>query len=625
MSDQDLKSHWQDWTTFGLRWVFLIGMSLAVFITRSQTQTTGKIVYDDIATAFGIGVGITLMIGLCAYIKSLQAALPYVLMLGDWALAIVYVLLIKTDIILLIAVMSFLSVSGVLRLGPNWGIIHVGGVIIASIGTVIYQNYDLAKNFDFINNDALGFFEPYLVPLLVALLASLSVGIWLSVQHERTSGQRAVLNEAINSRGKQVEDMRARARALSDMTQTLSGTLRFDKILDATLDIGRYSLRSSSKQRVVSIVMLFRGSNDSLYIVNSRGLNHIDDHRSIAGQEGIVREALEKTTSVIGKDPFRDPELRSFNAFQGVHSIMIIPLRAHYDNYGVLIFGSSEKNAFREDHIDTLNAISVQATVALQNAVLYNSLMEEKERIIKMEGEARKALVRDLHDVPTQTVSAFAMRIRIIMRLMEKNPDEVPSELEQVEKIALRATEELRHVLFKLRPLALESQGLRAALDQLAEKLQKTYKQNVMVRVQPDAEYFLDETKQGALFYLIEEAVNNARKYAEAKLIKVTIDRKGSELIVRIRDNGIGFDTKAVDDGYDERGSFGMVNMRERAELIDGSLTLKSVAGKGTEITVIIPVEDSVQSRERATQLRSQMPDTKLAKTAMASLNQMQY
>src|SRR5690606_29739996 len=103
--------------------------------------------------------------------------------------------------------------------------------------------------------------------------------------------------------------------------------------------------------------------------------------------------------------------------------------------------------------------------MALQNAVLYNSLMEEKERIIQMEEDARKALVRDLHDIPTQTVSAVAMRIRIIMRLLEKNPDQVMSELQTVEEMTLRATEEIRHVLFKLRPLALESQGLSAALD----------------------------------------------------------------------------------------------------------------------------------------------------------------
>src|SRR5690606_16310640 len=119
MTDQELKPHWQDWTSFGLRWVFLIGMSLAVFITRYQAQTTGNVDYTDIATAFGIGVTVTLVLGACAYVKSLQATVPYVLTLGDWVLAVVYVLLVKDDIILLIGIMSYLSLSGLLRTGPN--------------------------------------------------------------------------------------------------------------------------------------------------------------------------------------------------------------------------------------------------------------------------------------------------------------------------------------------------------------------------------------------------------------------------------------------------------------------------------------------------------------------------
>ena len=621
MTDQELKSHWQDWTLFGLRWVFLIGMSLAVFITRSQLE--GEVVYEDIAIAFGIGVVITLAYGVATFVPSLHSTTPWILTIGDLILAVVYTLLVKQDPILLIAVMGILTVSGLLRLGASWGVFQVIGVIVASMGTLIYLEYDATNTVDRVLEQTGDFFEPYLITLTIVVLLSFVNGLWLYVEHEQTSGKEDALNEAISARGKQLEDMRERARALSEMTQTLSGTLKFDKILDAALDIGRLSLRTTTKQRVVSIVMLFRTRDDALYIVNSRGLNHIDEHRIVRGTEGLLFDALDKGIPVIGKDAFKDPELRVFNAFQGIHSILAMPLRAHYDNYGLLIFGSSAKDAFNADHIDTLNAISVQATVALQNAVLYNNLMEEKERIIQMEEDARKALVRDLHDIPTQTISAVAMRIRIIMRLLERDPSQIPDELEQVESMALRATEEIRHVLFKLRPLALESQGLTAALGQLAEKLKTTYKQNVDVRVHPDVELYLDETKQGALFYLVEEAVNNARKYAEAKLIKIAIDRKGEELILRIADNGIGFDTNAVDSNYDERGSFGMVNMRERAELIDGTLKLRSVPGKGTTITVVIPVDGSVKSRERTTQLRSQMPDTKLAMNAMSSLNQM--
>jgi signal transduction histidine kinase len=159
--------------------------------------------------------------------------------------------------------------------------------------------------------------------------------------------------------------------------------------------------------------------------------------------------------------------------------------------------------------------------------------------------------------------------------------------------MSLRATEELRHVLFKLRPLALESQGLSAALQQLAEKMGKTYKQNVVVQVGQDVEMYLDQSAQGVIFYLIEEAVNNARKYAEASLITVKIARKGGVILLRIADNGKGFDTDKIA-GNDK--SYGMTNMRERAELLDGSIKVESAPGIGTTISVSIPITERVRS-----------------------------
>jgi signal transduction histidine kinase len=104
----------------------------------------------------------------------------------------------------------------------------------------------------------------------------------------------------------------------------------------------------------------------------------------------------------------------------------------------------------------------------------------------------------------------------------------------------------------------------------------------------------LDSHAQGVVFYLIEEAVNNARKYAQAKMINVLVGRKSTDVImIKIADNGIGFDMGAVNANYDQRGSFGMVNMRERAELLDGTLSVESAPGRGTAITVLIPIPES--------------------------------
>ena len=229
-----------------------------------------------------------------------------------------------------------------------------------------------------------------------------------------------------------------------------------------------------------------------------------------------------------------------------------------------------------------------------------------------------KELVRDLHDVPTQTISAVAMRLGVIPRMMERDSQEkIVEEVEMIREMALRATEEIRHVLFQLRPLILESKGLTAALMQLKEKMQMTYKQPVSIQVEKGAERYLDVAQQGTLFYLIEEAVNNARKYAQADVVRVTVQVEGDMIAVRVTDNGRGFDAKSVNENYEMRGSFGMVNMRERAELLDGILTLKSTPGKGTQVTVMIPVTIKTKSRRDTSDTHSSIPRTKLAMAAM--------
>ncbi|MBZ0302672.1 MAG: sensor histidine kinase, partial [Anaerolineae bacterium] len=253
-------------------------------------------------------------------------------------------------------------------------------------------------------------------------------------------------------------------------------------------------------------------------------------------------------------------------------------------------------DAFNRDDTDLLMAIGTQATIALHNAVLYRNLLEEKERIVEVEEDARKKLARDLHDGPTQNVSAIAMRMSYIYRLLERRPDEVPAELKKVEELARRTTKEIRDMLFTLRPLVLESQGLSAALDQLCQKTLETHGQHVSSRVGPDVESALDSHQQGVIFYIVEEAVGNARKYAEAELISVDIHRQNDVIVVEVADNGVGFDSDAVHANYDQRGSLGMVNMRERAELLNGALRIESAEGQGTKITILVPIKATLES-----------------------------
>jgi signal transduction histidine kinase len=188
--------------------------------------------------------------------------------------------------------------------------------------------------------------------------------------------------------------------------------------------------------------------------------------------------------------------------------------------------------------------------------------------------------------------------VNLARRMMAKDVNEATNELVKIEELAHRTTKEIRHMLFTLRPLILESQGLNAALQAMAEKMRETFSQNVLINVDENVLSEMEMGKQGVIFYIIEEATNNARKHANAPHIWVRLRSFQKEVaLLEIEDDGLGFDVAAVNKSYDKRGSLGMVNLRERSELVNGLLNMDSAPGKGTRVQVYIPLSEEAADR----------------------------
>ena len=192
------------------------------------------------------------------------------------------------------------------------------------------------------------------------------------------------------------------------------------------------------------------------------------------------------------------------------------------------------------------------------------------------------------------------MRVNFARRLIDRDVKATSDELFKIEDLARRTTKEIRHMLFTLRPLVLESQGLIPALESMADKMHETYNQHVIIQADPGVVDQLEPAKQTVAFYIAEEAINNARKHAKAEHTWVRLKPlQGNLALLEIEDDGIGFDIQAVDSSYDNRGSLGMLNMRERTELVNGVLQIDSTQGKGTHIRVLIPLNEEASDRIR--------------------------
>lgn len=387
-----------------------------------------------------------------------------------------------------------------------------------------------------------------------------------------------------------------RTHAVFNLAAELNAILDFERILELSLDLSERALAEigADVKRLVSSLFLFDG--DQLRVASARRLGNGDLNALLAGKSGAVAKAIDTGVPCLSQDPARDPELGQLNVMGRCNAALVLSLSSSLEAFGILLFAHPNLSYFSEERTGLLEAVARQIVVALQNAQLYQALEQENERITEIQDETRKKIARDLHDGPTQTIAAITMTINYARRLIERDPQSAADELRKVEEEARRTTREMRHMLFTLRPLILESRGLAAALYQLAEKNYETHRQNVIVEAEPGVADDMDIGKQGVLFYIAEEAINNARKHAEADTIWVRLTRRGDQFILEVQDTGVGFNVGAVDANYEQRGSLGMVNMRERAELVNGDLYIKSSEGEGTCITVIVPtMEESIE------------------------------
>ncbi len=589
----------RDRVVYGSRWVLLLFLCGALVAFRNQV---GSFNVDSLGAVFAIGVVANIIALPPLTMPSIRGAAAAVIFCADLLFAILFTAISQGNLFVITLAGSSIMISGLTHADLRWNLAQVIGVFTAVMSTMLLTPPTMNQ---------------------MALVALVVIGVVVMAASYAYEAELGALRRRVRDLAElqieHVEDIRQRTRAISELTYTMSATLNYKKVLDTVLEAGRLGLRMPGHEQasLFAGIFLYHVDDNHLHVVSSRRFTRADEVRILSGTDGIVGRALHEAVPVFGTDAANDPDLQNFVAFHGCKSLLCIPLRAGFDNFGVLLYGSDTANAFTQEHSELLSALGVQATLALQNAVLYHNLIEEKERIVDLDEEARKKLARDLHDGPTQSVAAIAMRMSYIQKLYKKSPEQVPEEIKKVEELARRTTTEIRHMLFTLRPLVLETQGMSAALNQLAEKVNEMHGQAVAVRVERGVEDRLDYQQQGVIFYIVEEAVNNARKHAEAKLISVLASIQNDMAVVQIADNGVGFDVEAVKKNYESRTSLGMVNMRERAELLDGSLSMESVKGKGTLITLVLPLKSPT---EVASVNGFSRPRTKLALAAAARI-----
>ncbi|WP_129596502.1 sensor histidine kinase [Anaerophilus nitritogenes] len=212
-------------------------------------------------------------------------------------------------------------------------------------------------------------------------------------------------------------------------------------------------------------------------------------------------------------------------------------------------------------------------------------------RIIKGQEEERQRVAREIHDGPAQSMANVVIKAEICEKLLQKDIDQAKYELEQLKGIVRGCLKDVRKIIYDLRPMSLDDLGLVPTIERLIINFKEETK--IPVNFSANCTQEVEKTVvQLSLFRIIQEALNNVRKYAKASTVIVKIESMDDKINVLIIDDGVGFDMEKISLTNKQESGFGLFIMRERVELLKGKIDIQSSVGMGTRIKVIIPLND---------------------------------
>ncbi|AGE23717.1 two-component sensor histidine kinase [Geobacillus sp. GHH01] len=216
-------------------------------------------------------------------------------------------------------------------------------------------------------------------------------------------------------------------------------------------------------------------------------------------------------------------------------------------------------------------------------------------KIIEAQEEERRRLSREIHDGPAQLLAHVLLRSDLVEKVIkERGTEAAIAEIRDFRKMVRSALSEVRRIIYDLRPMALDDLGLVPTLKKYLQTTEEYNKGVHISFVHIGEEIRLPSRMEAAVFRLVQESVQNALKHAEARHIDVKMEVTCHHLLVSVKDDGKGFDPSVK-----KENAFGLIGMRERVELLGGTLDIRSKIGSGTTVFIRVPLDRSTDKTNK--------------------------
>lgn len=376
---------------------------------------------------------------------------------------------------------------------------------------------------------------------------------------------------------RRVADRTRRLVALYEVMEVAGEPLDLSTMLTRLLERVLQAVRSHA-----GVIYLLTETGEALQLVAQLGLDAAltQPVEMPLSDSGLPGEVIRLQEPVVVGNVRSDARARPAIRRTSLHAYVGVPMFARGRLLGVLSVFRESKRPFLNEDVAMLDSIADQIGVAVENS----RLRQKAEQLAIIEERSR--LSRELHDAITQSLYSISLMATASRRLAQADEHDplLHETLADLSATAQQALKEMRLLLYRLRPLALQDHDLVEALRQRLAAVEK--RAGVEAHLLVDDVVELPPAVEESLYFIAQEALNNALKHAAATAVRVAIHPSSEEVLLTVSDNGCGFDPAAAA----TRGGLGLTTMRERAEALQGTLTIDTRPSAGTTITVCLPL-----------------------------------
>jgi signal transduction histidine kinase len=329
----------------------------------------------------------------------------------------------------------------------------------------------------------------------------------------------------------------------------------------------------------------------------------------ISQGEGISGRVAQTGEPMLLEDISKDPRTvrPDLVSAEGIKGFISIPLKAKDEVVGVMNVASHTAGRFGADDMSLLNSIGDYLGTAIEQAKLYEGLARAGERYrallqhaLAAQEEERKRIARELHDETSQALTSLTLSLQAIIQMAEMKgirDAELMEKLKTTHSYTVRAGHEVVKLMKELRPTLLDELGMPAAIHRYAKDTLQPQGINVSAEFRGTDERLPPEVEV-TLFRVAQGAIGNILEHSRAKNASIKLECDASKCVLRIEDDGKGFNVSKLTRVDPSGRGAGVFTMKERVRLLGGVCRIESRPGQGTRVVAKVPLEKDMADEE---------------------------